>query len=107
VADSIVTNVPGAQDITLGGSRATSAAGNTSGHPAGNAVDYMVGSDVALGDAIAAQAIADWQAGAPIEYIIWNGAILNSPDGTWEATNITGDPTTDHRDHVHIQTLPA
>ena len=49
-ANAVVSNVAGAAGITLGGTRAS--ATDPHGHPSGLALDYMVLSDSALGDAI-------------------------------------------------------
>ena len=50
--------MPGADGITIGGTRASAA--DPGGHPSGLALDYMVMSDAALGDAIAQYHIAHW-----------------------------------------------
>ena len=42
-ADAVVSNVPGAAGITIGGTRASAA--DPGGHPSGLALDYMVGSN--------------------------------------------------------------
>ena len=44
-ANVVVSNVPGADSITIGGTR--SSAADPHGHPSGLALDYMVGSDTA------------------------------------------------------------
>jgi LysM repeat protein len=98
-ADRVVSEVPGAGSITLGGTRAS--ATDPDGHPSGNALDFMVLSDAGLGDAIAECHIAHWDE-LGVEYVIWQQRILTSPDGVWKAMADRGSPTANHRDHVHV-----
>lgn len=98
-ADAVVSNVPGAADITLGGTRASAV--DPHGHPSGLAVDYMVVSDAALGDAIAQYHIDHW-AELGVEYVIWEQRILTSPDAAWRAMEDRGGLTANHFDHVHV-----
>jgi LysM repeat protein len=98
-ADRVVSDVPGADSITIGGTRASAADPN--GHPAGLALDYMVGSDAALGDAIVEYHIAHWDE-LGVDYIIWQQRILNSPDGVWKAMADRGSATANHMDHPHV-----
>lgn len=98
-ANTIFTNVPGAQLITIGGTRAS--ARDPHGHPSGNALDYMVLSDAALGDAIAQYNIDNWDI-LGVEYIIWQQRILTAPDGSWEWMADRGSITQNHYDHVHV-----
>jgi transglycosylase-like protein len=98
-ADAVVSNVPGAGGITLGGTRASAVDPN--GHPSGLAVDYMVLSDAALGDAITAYHVANWDE-LGVEYIIWQQKILTSPTGSWEQMEDRGSATANHVDHVHV-----
>ena len=70
-ANAVVSNVPGAAGITIGGTRASAA--DPGGHPSGLALDYMVLSNDALGDAIVAYHIAHWDE-LGVEYIIWQAA---------------------------------
>jgi hypothetical protein len=98
-ADAVVSNVPGAGGITLGGTRASAV--DPSGHPSGLAVDYMVLSDAALGDAIVAYHVANWDA-LGVDYIIWEQQILTSPTGSWEQMEDRGSATANHMDHVHV-----
>jgi LysM repeat protein len=98
-ADRVVSEVPGADSITIGGTRASAADPN--GHPAGLALDYMVGSDAALGDAIVEYHIAHWDE-LGVDYIIWEQRILNSPDGVWKAMADRGSATANHMDHPHV-----
>ena len=98
-ADTIVSNVPGAAGITIGGTRAS--ATDPNGHPAGLALDYMVMSDAALGDAITEYHIAHWDE-LGVAYIIWEQRILTSPTGSWKQMEDRGSVTANHYDHVHV-----
>jgi hypothetical protein len=101
-ANAVVSNVPGADAITLGGTR--SSATDPHGHPSGLAVDYMVLSDSALGDAIVEYHIAHWDE-LGVEYIIWQQRYLDSPGGSWAAMSDRGSPTANHMDHPHVNYL--
>ncbi|MCW2579251.1 MAG: surface antigen [Blastococcus sp.] len=98
-ANAVVSNVPGADRITLGGTRASAA--DPGGHPSGLAVDYMVGSNSALGDAIAEYHIAHWNE-LGVEYIIWQQRMLSSPNGSWKGMENRGSATANHMDHPHV-----
>ncbi|MGY1846759.1 MULTISPECIES: hypothetical protein [unclassified Blastococcus] len=98
-ADAVVSNVPGAAGITLGGTRASAA--DPGGHPSGLALDYMVMSDAALGDAIVAYHRAHW-AELGVDYLIWQQRMLSSPGGSWQAMENRGSATANHFDHVHV-----
>ncbi|SDC12434.1 LysM domain-containing protein [Geodermatophilus telluris] len=98
-ADAVVSNVPGAADISLGGTRASAVDPN--GHPSGLALDYMVLSDAALGDAIAQYHVDHWEE-LGVSYVIWQQRILTSPTGTWKAMEDRGSATANHMDHVHV-----
>jgi LysM repeat protein len=98
-ADAVVSNVPGADAITLGGTRAS--ARDPHGHPSGLAIDYMVLNDAALGDAIVAYHLAHWDE-LGVEYVIWQQRILTSPTGAWKQMADRGSPTQNHMDHVHV-----
>ncbi|MCO7220335.1 hypothetical protein NH342_10960, partial [Klenkia sp. PcliD-1-E] len=98
-ADAVVSNVPGAGSITLGGTRPS--ATDPSGHPSGNALDYMVMTDEALGDAIVAYHRAHW-AELGVEYLIWNQRMLSSANGSWVMMEDRGGTTANHYDHVHV-----
>jgi LysM repeat protein len=98
-ANRVVSEVPGADSITIGGTRAS--ATDPNGHPSGLALDYMVTSDSALGDAIAEYHIAHWDE-LGVEYVIWQQRILTSPDGVWKAMADRGSATANHMDHVHV-----
>ncbi|MGY1620895.1 LysM peptidoglycan-binding domain-containing protein [Geodermatophilus sp. SYSU D00965] len=98
-ADAVVTNVPGAAGITIGGTR--SSAVDPHGHPSGLALDYMVLSDAALGDAIAQYQIDHWDE-LGVEYVIWQQRILTSPTGSWKPMEDRGSATANHFDHVHV-----
>jgi hypothetical protein len=98
-ADRVVSDVPGAGSVTLGGTRPSAA--DPGGHPSGLALDYMVTSDAALGDAIAAYHIAHWDE-LGVEYVIWQQRMLSSPDGSWKPMADRGGATANHMDHVHV-----
>jgi hypothetical protein len=98
-ANAVVSNVPGAGGITLGGTRAS--ATDPNGHPSGRALDYMVLSDTALGEAIIAYHIAHWDE-LGVEYIIYKQRMLSSPNGSWVGMEDRGSPTANHMDHVHV-----
>ena len=98
-ADAVVSNVPGAASITLGGTRASAA--DPGGHPSGLAVDYMVLTNAALGDAIVAYHVAHWSE-LGVEYVIWEQRMLSSPGGSWKQMENRGGTTANHFDHVHV-----
>jgi hypothetical protein len=98
-ANAVVSNVPGADSITLGGTRPSAA--DPGGHPSGLALDYMVGSDAALGDAIVEYHIAHWD-DLGVDYIIWQQRMLSSPNGSWKAMADRGGATANHMDHPHV-----
>jgi hypothetical protein len=91
--------VPGAGDITIGGTRASAA--DPGGHPSGLALDYMVGSNSSLGDAIVEYHVAHW-AELGVDYIIWEQRMLSSPGGAWKQMENRGSPTANHMDHPHV-----
>ena len=98
-ANAVVSNVPGAANITIGGTRASAA--DPGGHPSGLALDYMVMSDAALGDAITQYHIDHWDE-LGVEYIIWQQRMLSSPGGSWSFMSDRGSPTANHMDHPHV-----
>ncbi|SDE57053.1 hypothetical protein SAMN05660485_01127 [Blastococcus fimeti] len=98
-ADAVVSNVPGAASITLGGTRASAA--DPGGHPSGLAVDYMVMANGALGDAIVAYHVAHWNE-LGVDYIIWKQRMLSSPGGSWKQMENRGSATANHMDHPHV-----
>ena len=98
-ANAVVTNVPGAAGITLGGTRASAA--DPGGHPSGLALDYMVMSDQALGNAIVQYHVAHWDE-LGVDYLIYRQRMLSSPDGSWSSMEDRGSPTANHMDHVHV-----
>ncbi|MCZ2826242.1 MULTISPECIES: hypothetical protein [unclassified Modestobacter] len=98
-ANAVVSNVPGAGSITLGGTRPSAA--DPHGHPSGLAVDYMVMSNAALGDAIVAYHVANWAA-LGVDYIIWEQRMLSSPGGSWKQMEDRGSVTANHFDHPHV-----
>src|SRR4051795_8092219 len=101
-ANAVVSNVPGAANITLGGTRASAVDPN--GHPSGLALDYMVEGDTALGHAIVQYTIDHWSE-LGVEYVIYQQKILTSPGGTWTQMEDRGSPTANHMDHVHVNYL--
>jgi hypothetical protein len=98
-ANAVVSNVPGADSITIGGTRASAA--DPGGHPSGLALDYMVMSDAGLGDAIVEYHIAHWDS-LGVEYIIWQQRMLSSPGGGWKMMGNRGSATANHMDHPHV-----
>jgi hypothetical protein len=98
-ADAVVSNVPGAGSITLGGTRASAA--DPGGHPSGLAVDYMVMANGALGDAIVAYHVAHWN-DLGVEYLIYEQRMMSSPGGGWKPMENRGSATANHMDHVHV-----
>jgi hypothetical protein len=98
-ANHVVSDVPGADAISLGGTRAS--ATDPGGHPSGLALDYMVLGDTALGNAIVQYHIDHWDE-LGVEYIIYKQRILQSPNGSWSTMEDRGSPTANHMDHVHV-----
>jgi LysM repeat protein len=98
-ANAVVANVPGVDGITIGGTRASAV--DPKGHPSGLALDYMVGSNAALGDAVAQYHIAHWDE-LGVDYVIWQQKILTSPTGSWKQMADRGSATANHMDHVHV-----
>ena len=98
-ANAVVSNVPGAGSITLGGTRPS--ATDPAGHPSGNALDYMVLGDTGLGNAIVQYHIAHWDE-LGVDYLIYQQRYLGSPGGSWSTMEDRGSPTANHYDHVHV-----
>ncbi|GAA4756116.1 hypothetical protein GCM10023328_44790 [Modestobacter marinus] len=98
-ANAVVSNVPGAAGITIGGTRPS--ATDPGGHPSGLALDYMVLSDTALGDAIVQYHVANWDA-LGVDYIIYQQRMLTSPNGSWSPMADRGSVTANHMDHPHV-----
>ena len=98
-ADAVVSNVPGAAGITIGGTR--SSAVDPNGHPSGRAIDFIVGSNSGLGDAIVAYVEANWQA-LGVEYAMWEQRIRMGGSTAWQMSEDRGSPTANHMDNVHI-----
>ncbi|GAB3365587.1 LysM peptidoglycan-binding domain-containing protein [Modestobacter lapidis] len=96
-ADAVVSSVPGLG--TIGGTRVSAA--DPGGHPSGLALDYMVGVNAALGDAVAQHHIAHWDE-LGVDYIIWQQRMLSSPTGSWKQMENRGTGTANHMDHVHV-----
>lgn len=81
---------------------------NMSDHPTGHAIDLMT-SDVAKGDAIAAEAIRLANV-LDATYMIWNGRIHSFDERGWQPYSHPSGATDDtsmHRDHVHISFAPT
>ena len=71
-------------------------------HSSGEAVDLMVGSDTALGNAIKNYFLGNaTQFG--VQYALWQQRQWN-PDGTSSPMPDRGGPTQNHMDHVHVRT---
>ncbi|OMQ16083.1 hypothetical protein A7K94_0204950 [Modestobacter sp. VKM Ac-2676] len=98
-ADAVVSNVPGAGGVTIGGTRPGAA--DMNGHPAGLALDFMVMSDAALGDAVVQYHVANWDE-LGVKYIIWQQRMLSSPTGSWSPMADRGSVTANHFDHPHV-----
>ena len=98
-ANGVVSNVSGASGITIGGTRASAA--DPGGHPSGLALDYMVLSNVSMGDAIVQYHVANWDA-LGVEYLIYRQRMLSSPNGAWKPMEDRGSVTQNHMDHVHV-----
>jgi hypothetical protein len=96
-ANAVVSYVPGAAGMTIGGTRASAA--DPGGHPSGLALDYMC--SVALGNAIVEYHRAHWDE-LGVEYIIWQQRMLSSPGGSWKGMEDRGSATANHMDHVHV-----
>lgn len=90
----------------VGGQRESAV--DAGGHPAGLAVDFMTGDDLALGDAIAAYLIEHAER-LSVDYIIWRQAIWHSadPQAGWRPMADRGSPTANHYDHPHVNLRPT
>jgi hypothetical protein len=93
----------------IGGRRSAASSRDKHGHPAGRALDVMVGNTAAgkaKGDKIAEHALAN-QKRLGVQYVIWRQKI-NSGDGRgWRPMADRGNPTLNHMDHPHINFLPT
>ena len=98
-ANAVVSNVPGAAGITIGGTRASAA--DPGGHPSGLALDYMVHVHAASATRSSQYHIAHWDE-LGVEYIIWQQRMLSSPGGGWKAMENRGSATANHMDHPHV-----
>ncbi|WP_434065452.1 LysM peptidoglycan-binding domain-containing protein [Streptococcus sp. VTCC 12905] len=82
-------------------------AGDTGDHGKGLAIDFMVPQSSALGDQVAAYAVAN-VASKNISYIIWKQrfyspyASIYGPAYTWNLMPDRGGITENHYDHVHV-----
>lgn len=68
-------------------------------HPVGLALDFMVYTDRAKGDAIADYVMANWKR-LGVKYIIWKQRI--NEGGGWEPMEDRGGITANHFDHDHV-----
>jgi murein DD-endopeptidase MepM/ murein hydrolase activator NlpD len=100
-ADAVWAAVPGIHSI--GGTRASAV--DPAGHPSGNALDFMVGTDAALGDRVVAYHEANWDA-LGVEYVIWQQRIKTSKGGAWVGMPDRGGVTENHFDHPHVNYAP-
>jgi hypothetical protein len=75
-----------------------------SDHPKGLALDFMVYTDKAKGDQIAAYVKQNWGALA-VKYIIWQQRI--DEGSGWKAMEDRGGTTANHMDHDHVSFLNA
>ncbi len=98
-ANAVVSAVPGAADITIGGTRASAV--DPHGHPSGLALDFMTMEDTALGRAIVQYHLDNWDE-LGVDYLIYQQRILNSADGAWKTMENRGSATANHMDHVHV-----
>jgi hypothetical protein len=69
------------------------------------AADFMVGSNRAMGDAVA-QYVIDNAAGFKVEYVIWQQRIYMIGGSGWSAMEDRGSATANHMDHVHVSFKP-
>lgn len=81
--------------------------GDSGDHGKGLAVDFIVGSDSALGDQVANYAISN-MAAKGISYVIWKQQFYSpypsiyGPANTWNPMPDRGSVTENHYDHVHV-----
>ncbi|HEM2851858.1 TPA: LysM peptidoglycan-binding domain-containing protein [Streptococcus suis] len=81
--------------------------GDSGDHGKGLAIDFMVPESSALGDQVAAYAVANL-ASKNINYIIWKQRFyapydsIYGPDYTWNLMPDRGSITENHYDHVHV-----
>lgn len=75
----------------------------SSDHPAGLALDFMVGADRSKGDSLAAYILAN-HATWNVKYVIWYQRIwdYDRNDTSWRQMADRGTVTANHKDHVHI-----
>lgn len=96
----------GARTVRAMGFRGTiGGIGHRSGpsdHPSGNAIDVMTHRDVATGNRIAEEFRRN-HAQHKVKYVIWQQQIASAATGwQWRPMADRGNPTANHRDHVHI-----
>lgn len=91
--------------LSIGGTRPVAA--DMAGHPAGNAVDLMVGNrNRAAGDRVVAYLEQQWDR-LGVDYIIWWQQIKTSPGGPWRPMADRGSDTANHMDHPHVNVKPG
>lgn len=74
-----------------------------SDHPLGLALDFMIGKDMAKGQAIASYVMSNASAYG-VKYVIWNQHIWSverAAEG-WRSMPDRGSDTENHKDHVHV-----
>jgi len=69
------------------------------------AADFMVYSEQAMGDAVAAYVIAN-AARMNVDYVIWQQRIYIIGGSGWTPMEDRGSPTANHMDHVHVSFTP-
>ena len=98
-ANAVVSNVPGAAGITIGGTRASAA--DPGGHPSGLALDYMVLRTPPSATRSSQYHIAHWDE-LGVEYIIWQQRMLQLAGRLLVGDGGPRSPTANHMDHVHV-----
>lgn len=108
VADVANTLGPQLNPTTIYGWRATSV--DMSGHPAGLALDWVVGNDTAKGQHIADYMVAN-AAGLQIKYVIWQQKIWQASKPQWVTMDTRPGQSwsndVNHLYHVHTSFNPA
>lgn len=76
---------------------------HTSDHPLGLALDFMVGTDKAKGDALAEYVKSNASAYG-VKYVIWYQRIwsVERAAENWRSMPNRGNDTENHKDHVHV-----
>jgi hypothetical protein len=97
VGNHLLMKFPEIQDV---GGRADRT--NASDHPLGLALDFMIGTDTALGDEIADYVLENFSEFG-VKYVIWQQRINHGSGWSWMEDR--GSPTANHMDHVHVSFL--